>query len=46
MIKHVGTRYTPWQTITMILRARRYARHREYQRLCDPGWLAAIKPPR
>jgi hypothetical protein len=45
MLRHVGTRYTPYQLIRMMVRARRLARLREYRRLCDPGWLAAIRPP-
>jgi hypothetical protein len=31
--------------VRIILRARRFARLREYRRLCDPNWLAAIRPP-
>lgn len=45
MLRHVGTKYTPYQLIRMTLRARRLARLREYRRLCDPGWLAAIRTP-
>ena len=44
MIRRIGTLYTPWQAVAMVLRARRYQRHREYWRLCDPAWLQAIKP--
>jgi hypothetical protein len=43
-MRRVGTVYSPWQAAGMVLRARRYARRREYWRLCDPAWLAAIKP--
>jgi hypothetical protein len=44
--KHAGTRYTPWQCVQIAMRARRLGRIREYRRLCNPGWLEAIRMPR
>lgn len=41
MLRHIGTRYTPWQLFTMLLRARRFAILREDKEI--GLWITAIR---
>lgn len=41
MLRHIGTRYTPWQLCALILRARRFAILREDKE--TTAWLTTIR---